>query len=250
MLNFQWPVWESESDNTKSNTPAPHSHIRPCNTNESHDTGERFLVIQIPGLHNFSGPEVGQSHWVHGEKGPAEDVLPLKKIRKQKNRKLRRVVRTAERIIGTTPPTLQELCLSRVSKRSGKITLDPHIQHAHSLNCYRLVDATELWAPERPDTETVSSLRQSISWTLDNKVEHTTLLYIIYPPHILIYISNLYISYLYIHNCLLYIVVVFFFLHYFVYLYIIIFLLSGSCAVAVFLLHCGASVTITNSLYL
>ncbi len=28
MLNFQWPVWESESDNTKFNTPAPHSHLR------------------------------------------------------------------------------------------------------------------------------------------------------------------------------------------------------------------------------
>ncbi len=36
MLNFQWPVWESESDNIKFNTPAPHSHLRPCNTNESH----------------------------------------------------------------------------------------------------------------------------------------------------------------------------------------------------------------------
>ncbi len=40
-------------------------------------------------------------------------------------RRLRRVVRTAERIIGTTLPTLQELYLSRVSKRAGKITLDP-----------------------------------------------------------------------------------------------------------------------------
>ncbi len=29
----------SESDNTKFNTPDPHSHLRPCNTNESHDTG-------------------------------------------------------------------------------------------------------------------------------------------------------------------------------------------------------------------
>ncbi len=29
MLNFQWPVWESESDNTKFNTAAPHSHLRP-----------------------------------------------------------------------------------------------------------------------------------------------------------------------------------------------------------------------------
>ncbi len=28
MLNFQWPVWESESDNTKCNTPAPPSHLR------------------------------------------------------------------------------------------------------------------------------------------------------------------------------------------------------------------------------
>ncbi len=28
MLNFQWPVWESESDNSKFNTPAPHLHLR------------------------------------------------------------------------------------------------------------------------------------------------------------------------------------------------------------------------------
>ncbi len=45
----------------------------------------------------------------------------------------------------------------------------PHILHTPSLNCYRLVDATELWAPEQPDTETVSSPKQSISWTLDIK---------------------------------------------------------------------------------
>ncbi len=56
---------------------------------------------------------------------------------------LRRVVRTAERIIGTTLTTLQELNLSRVSKRAGKITLDPS-HPAHSLfellpsgRCYR-----------------------------------------------------------------------------------------------------------------
>ncbi len=47
-------------------------------------------------------------------------------------RRLRRVVRTAERIIGTTFPTLQELYLSRVSKRAGKITQD-HSHTAHSL---------------------------------------------------------------------------------------------------------------------
>ncbi len=72
-------------------------------------------------------------------------------------RRLRRVVRTAERIIGTTLPSLQELYLSRVNKRAGKITLDPshHLWTPHiisgpshpahsSLNCYRLDNATEL----------------------------------------------------------------------------------------------------------
>ncbi len=47
-------------------------------------------------------------------------------------RRLWTVVRTAEWIIGTTLPTLQELYLSRVSKRAGKITLDPS-HPAHSL---------------------------------------------------------------------------------------------------------------------
>ncbi len=59
-------------------------------------------------------------------------------------KRLWRVVQTAERIIGTTLPILQELYSSRVSKRADKITLDPHIQHTPSLNCYRPVNATEL----------------------------------------------------------------------------------------------------------
>ncbi len=46
-------------------------------------------------------------------------------------RRLRRLVRTAERIIGTTLPSLQEL-YSSMSKRAGKITLDPS-HPAHSL---------------------------------------------------------------------------------------------------------------------
>ncbi len=53
-------------------------------------------------------------------------------VTKSDLRRLWRVVRTAERIIGTTVPTLQELYLSRVSKRAGKITLDPS-HPAHSL---------------------------------------------------------------------------------------------------------------------
>ncbi|KAI2645419.1 putative RNA-directed DNA polymerase from transposon BS [Labeo rohita] len=47
-------------------------------------------------------------------------------------RRLHRTVWTAERIIGTTLPTLQELYLSRVSKKAGKITRDPS-HPAHSL---------------------------------------------------------------------------------------------------------------------
>ncbi len=34
-------------------------------------------VIQVPGHHYLPGPEVGQSHRLHCEKGPAEAVLPL-----------------------------------------------------------------------------------------------------------------------------------------------------------------------------
>ncbi|KAK2920745.1 hypothetical protein Q8A73_000230 [Channa argus] len=47
-------------------------------------------------------------------------------------RRLRRVVRTAERIIGIALPSLQELYLSRVRKKAKKITLDPS-HPAHSL---------------------------------------------------------------------------------------------------------------------
>ncbi len=100
-------------------------------------------------------------------------------------RRLQRVVWTAERIIGTTLPTLQELYLSRVSKRPVKITLDPHIKHTPSLNGYRLVDGTELWGPEQPDTGTVSSLKQSISWTLDNNYGTHTIYTLIYLTQIL-----------------------------------------------------------------
>ncbi len=56
-------------------------------------------------------------------------------------RRLWRVVRTAKQIIGTPLLTLQELYSSRVSKRAGKITLDPS-HPAHFL--FELVDATEL----------------------------------------------------------------------------------------------------------
>ncbi len=120
-----------------------------------------------------------------------------------------------------------------------------------------LVDATELWAPERPDTETVSSPKQSISWTLD--MEHTTLLYnYVFTTH-LEHTTLLY-NYLFTTHVFFFsfqictyqtshitVSIVYCFSH-FVHLYIVL-LLSMSCTFAVLLLHCGASVTITNSSY-
>ncbi len=93
--------------------------------------------------------EVGHSHSLHCKNLPQELLIQFysaiiesilctsitvwfNSATKSDLRRLRRVVRTAERIIGTTLPTLQELYLSRVSKRAGKITLDPS-HPAHSL---------------------------------------------------------------------------------------------------------------------
>ncbi len=60
----------------------------------------------------------------------------------------------------------------------------PHIQHTPSLILCHLVDATELCALEWQDTETVSSLRQSISWTLDNKHgTHNTIIHYLFITH-------------------------------------------------------------------
>ncbi len=59
----------------------------------------------------------------------------------------------------------------------------------HSLNCYCLVDAIELWAPERPDTETVSSLRPSTSLTVKCS-PHCAIKHVQYPTiHTYIYYS-------------------------------------------------------------
>ncbi len=47
--------------------PTTHHHEQHCDCSG---------VIQIPGHHHLPGPEVGQSHRLHCEKGPAEVVLP------------------------------------------------------------------------------------------------------------------------------------------------------------------------------
>ncbi len=149
-------------------------------------------VIQISGQHHLPGPEVGQSHWVHGEKGPAEAVLP------SPAEEVQPATGDAETVLlyhHWIHPLHFNNCLVQLSyqiwpqkteggpdcwenqwynpphspseysewaKGLAKWLWTPHIQHTVSLNCYHLVDATELWTPEQPDTGTVSSLRQSI----------------------------------------------------------------------------------------
>ncbi len=116
-------------------------------------------VIQIPGLHHLPGPEMGHSHRL---KHSLYFLRQLRKFNltqelrklfyfaiiesilctsvtvwcssatKSDLRRLRRVIRTAERIIGTNLPFLQELHSYRLSKMAGKITLYPS-HPAHSL---------------------------------------------------------------------------------------------------------------------
>ncbi len=113
-------------------------------------------------------------------------------------RRLRRVVRTAERIIGTTLPTLQELYSSRVSKRTGKITLDPS-HPAHSL--FELLPSGRHYRAlsTRTARHRNSFFPQEIHlmniWTLNNKHEthNTIILFIFYLTHSY-YISNLHLT--------------------------------------------------------
>ncbi len=93
-----------------------------------------------------------------------------------------------------------------------------HIQHTPSLNYYCLVDATELWAPERPDTETVSFLKQSISWTLDIKRgTHNTIIQFYIYIYIYIFTTHTYFPFKFArqtsHNCLYYILCFCHFVH-------------------------------------
>ncbi len=47
--------------------PPTYHHEQHCDCSE---------VIRVPGPNHLPGPEVGQSHRLHCEKGPAEAVLP------------------------------------------------------------------------------------------------------------------------------------------------------------------------------
>ncbi len=146
---------------------------------------------------------------------------------KSELRRLWRVVRTAEWIIGTTLPTLQELYSSRVRKRLAKSLWTPHIQHTPSLNCYRFVDTTEHQNDQTQEQFLSPSNRSHEHFKLN--MEHTTLLYnYLFTTHTYVFISNFHMSDL-THNCLYCILCFCHFVHcLFVYLYIVL-LLSVSC---------------------
>ncbi len=102
-------------------------------------------------------------------------------------RVVRRVVRTAEQIIGTTLPTLQELYLSRVRKRARKITLNLS-NPAHSF--FELLSSGRRYRALRQNDQTQKLFLPPSNPSHEHltlNVEHTTLLYIIDSSHILIF---------------------------------------------------------------
>ncbi len=120
----------------------------------------------IPGKHHLSGPEVGQSHWLYCEKGPAGCIPPpAKKVQpaigaaerlllcssitvwfgSATKTDIRRLHRQSGVLRGLSVP----LCpasknfTSRVRKRAKKVTLDPSPQLTLSLNGCPLASATK-----------------------------------------------------------------------------------------------------------
>ncbi len=135
-------------------------------------------------------------------------------------------------MIGTTLPTLQELYLSRVSKRAGKITLDPS-HPAHSL--FELLPSGRHYRAlsTRTTRHRNSFFPQAIHLmnTWHKHGTHNTIIHYLFTTHTYFFISILHISDLYTHNCLYYILCFCYSVHcLFVYLYIII-LLTVSCPV-------------------
>ncbi len=147
-----------------------------------------------------------------------------------------------------SPPLSKNCTYPEWAKGLAKSLWTPHIQHTPILNYFPLVDATELWAPERPDTETVSFPKQSISWTLDTKCgTHNTIIQLFIHHAHLFFLFQMCTCQTCTHIIVCIVYCVFAILN-IAYLYIVL-LLSVSCPVTVILLHCGASVTITNSSY-
>ncbi len=157
------------------------------------------------------------------------------------------VVRTAERIIWYNPPHSPELYSSRVSKRLAKSLWTPHIQHTLSLWTVTVWSTLQSSVYQNDQTQEQflpSSYPSHEHLTLN--MEHTTLFTLFIHHTYLFFISIC--TYQTCTHIIVYIIYCVFAILFIAHLYIIL-LLSVSCPVAVILLHCGASVTITNSSY-
>ncbi len=127
-------------------------------------------------------------------------------------RRLRRVTTRllSESLIQSSP--LTKNCIYLEWKKGWKNHSGPLTSSTLLFEPLRLVDATELWAPERPDTETVSSLKQSISWTRDIKRgTHNTIIFIIHTHTYFLFQVCTYQTCA--HNCLYYILCFCHFVH-------------------------------------
>ncbi len=208
---------------TSGETPFPptHHHEQHCDCSE---------VFQIPGHHNFSGPEVGQSHWVHCEKGPAEVALP------SPDEEVQPATGAAETVLlchhwirplhvnNCLVQLIYQIWPQNTSEGSPDYWANHWYNPPHSPRTVLIQSEQKGWqnhsGPLTPSTlppwtVTVWLMLQSSEHQngqtqerflpssnpfhehLTINVEHTILLYIVYSSHILFFISNLHISDLY-----------------------------------------------------
>ncbi len=233
--------------------------ISPTHHHEKH--GDCSGVIQVPGHHHLPGPEVGQSHSLHCEKGPAKVVLP------SSAEEVQLATGAAETVLlrhHWIRPLHVNNCLVQLSyqiwpQKTTEGSPDCWANHwynpPHSPRTVLIQSEQKGWQNHSgPLTSSTLPLWTVAVWsTLQSYVhqndqtqeqflpsgspshEHLTLnmehpthntIYIIYSSHIHIFHFNLHISDLYTHNCQYYILCFCYFVHcLFVYLYIILYYL-------------------------
>ncbi len=176
----------------------------------------RFLA----GHHNFSGTEVGQSHWVHCEKGPAEVVLPSPAEEVQAATGAAEIVLLCHHWIR---PLHANNCLVQLSyqiwpQKTTEGSPDYWANHWHNpshspgtvliqseqkgwqnhsgpltsstLPLWTVTVWSTLQSSEHQNNQTQEQFLPSSNPSHEHltlNVEHTTLLYITYSPHILIF---------------------------------------------------------------
>ncbi len=211
--------------------------LSPTHHHEQHSdcTG----VIQVPGHHHLPRPEVGQSHSLHCEKGLAEVVLPSPAEEVQPATAAADTVLLCHHWIHplhinnflvqlsyqiwpqkTTegspdcwanhwynPPHSPRTVLIQSEQKGCQNHSGPLTSNTFPL--WTAAVWSTLQSSEHQNDKTQEQFLPSGNPSHEHltlNVEHTTLLYIIYSPRILIFHFNLHISDLYTHNCLYYVV--------------------------------------------